>query len=104
MEVSRTWLDNPNEAMLSPQQEQQSDISSQFNNTFVHPAEARTMRPTGTQLKLLYSKPETASLLSLSVRKIDDLIAMKELPVCRVGRRVLVTHQALLQFIRKDHR
>jgi hypothetical protein len=32
------------------------------------------------------------------------LIASGELPVRRVGKRVLVPHQALLQFTRKDHR
>ena len=55
------------------------------------------------QSKLLYSRSEAALLLNMSLRTIDRLAAAKELPVRRNGRRVSVTRDALLQFIRRDH-
>ena len=80
--------DNLTEAALLPQQAEWSKYSNQFSS--------------GNN-PLLHSKREAARLLSISLRKLDDLIAIKELPVRRIGRRVLITHQALLQFIRHDH-
>lgn len=53
--------------------------------------------------KLLYSKADAAEMLSLSLRTIDHLIANKELAVRRAGKRVLVSYQSLLQFVRRDH-
>ena len=53
--------------------------------------------------KLAYAKSEAAKILSLSVRTIENLIANKELSVRRVGKRVLVPHQSLLNFLRHDH-
>jgi excisionase family DNA binding protein len=55
------------------------------------------------QAPLLVSKRDAAALLSLCVRTIDNLIAMKELPARRVGRRVLIPYAALVQFARRDH-
>jgi excisionase family DNA binding protein len=52
---------------------------------------------------LLVSKRAAATLLSLCVRTIDNLIATKQLPARRVGRRVLIPYAALLQFARRDH-
>lgn len=54
-------------------------------------------------VKLLYSKAEAARMLNLSVRTVDTLIAMRELPVRRIGRRVLIPHSALIAFARVDH-
>jgi excisionase family DNA binding protein len=54
--------------------------------------------------KLMYSKSEAAELLSLSVRTVEYLIANKELTARRIGKRVLVGYQSLLQFIRRDHK
>ncbi len=42
-------------------------------------------------------------MLSVSVRTVENLIAAKELPVRRIGRRVLVPHRDLIEFIRHDH-
>lgn len=53
--------------------------------------------------RLLHSKVEAAQMLNVSVRTIDNLIAFKELPVRRIRRRVLITHSALLNFIKSDH-
>lgn len=54
-------------------------------------------------VKLLYTKAEAAALLSVSLRTIDTLISLKELPVRRIRRRVLIPHTALVAFIRYDH-
>jgi excisionase family DNA binding protein len=51
--------------------------------------------------KLLYSKKESAQLLSLSLRTVDALIRQKELEARRVGRRVLVTGKSLEKFARR---
>ena len=54
-------------------------------------------------VKLLHSKAEAAQMLDISLRTVDNLIALKELPVRRIRRRVLISHTALLNFIRTDH-
>jgi excisionase family DNA binding protein len=54
--------------------------------------------------KLLYSKKESAHLLSLSLRSVDSLINQKDLEACRVGRRVLVTRKSLEEFAQKGDR
>jgi excisionase family DNA binding protein len=55
------------------------------------------------QPKLLYSKREAASLLSISIRKLEYLILNKELVSRKVGRRVLIPFQELQKFARQDH-
>jgi len=52
---------------------------------------------------LLLSKRDAAKSLAISVRKIDYLIQLRELPTRRIGRRVLIPRGALLQFARSDH-
>jgi excisionase family DNA binding protein len=52
---------------------------------------------------ILVSKKTAATMLSLCVRTIDHLIATKQLPSRRVGKRVLVPHAALVAFARRDH-
>lgn len=49
--------------------------------------------------KLLYTKQESAELLSLSPRTIDNLIARNELRVKRVGKRVLIISDSLQRFV-----
>jgi excisionase family DNA binding protein len=46
----------------------------------------------------LFSKKVAAGLLSISVRKLEQLISAREIPVRRVGRRVLITREALVNF------
>jgi excisionase family DNA binding protein len=53
--------------------------------------------------KVLYTKRETAQLLSISLRSVDYLIFSQELPVRRIGRRVLVHRDAIERFARRDH-
>ena len=52
---------------------------------------------------LALSKPEAARMLGVSVRTVDRLIALKELPVRRLGRRVLIPRNGLQSLLRADH-
>ena len=52
---------------------------------------------------LALSKPEAARMLGVSVRTVDRLIALRELPVRRLGRRVLIPRQSLSGLLRADH-
>ena len=52
---------------------------------------------------LLVSEKEAARLLGISLRTVRRLIARKELRAIRVGRRSLISRQALEQFTRRDH-
>jgi len=49
------------------------------------------------------SKQEAAQMLGVSPRTIDRLIALKELQVRRLGRRVLIPKTALESFLHRDH-
>ena len=52
---------------------------------------------------ILVGKRQAARLLGISVRKLEYLISLKELPTRRCGRRVLIPYKALLEFGRHDH-
>jgi excisionase family DNA binding protein len=52
---------------------------------------------------LLVSKKESAVVLSVCPRTIDNLIAAKQLPTRRIGRRVLIPYSALVRFAQRDH-
>jgi excisionase family DNA binding protein len=47
---------------------------------------------------LLYGRRESAQLLSISLRTVDQLIAEEQLSVRRVGKRVLVLAQSLREY------
>ncbi len=49
------------------------------------------------------SKQEAADLLGVSLRTIDRLIALKELPIRRLGRRVLIPRNSVENLLRHDH-
>lgn len=53
--------------------------------------------------QLLVSKRDAAAMLGLSVRTLENLIALKELPARRIGRRCMIERRALEQFSRRDH-
>ena len=53
--------------------------------------------------KIFFSKREASTMLALSLRTVDNLLARKELVCRRVGRRVLIPRQALERFARRDH-
>jgi excisionase family DNA binding protein len=52
------------------------------------------------QEKLLFTRREAAETLSISVRKLDQLLALRALPSRRIGRRRLVSRSALEKFAR----
>lgn len=58
---------------------------------------------TATTEKILVSIKEAAELLSVCPRTILNLIAAKQLPSRKAGRRRLVPRNALEQFARRDH-
>ena len=53
--------------------------------------------------KLLVDRKTSASLLSISLRSPDSLIASKRLPVKRLGRRVLIHRRDLELFASRSH-
>ena len=53
--------------------------------------------------KLLVSRREAAVIVSLSLRKIDSLLATKQLPFRKIGTRTLIPLSALQRFARMDH-
>jgi len=53
------------------------------------------------EVKLLYSKRESAQILSISLRTLDALIKRKELAFLRIGKRVLISGQSLQEFVEK---
>lgn len=55
------------------------------------------------QDQILVSRREAARTLSISIRKLDYLIAEKEIHVKRIGRRCLVPRRSLEEFARRDH-
>jgi excisionase family DNA binding protein len=54
--------------------------------------------------KILHARMEVAQLLSVSLRKIDELIATRKLKTVRVGRRNLVAHSELTRFAQSGTR
>lgn len=52
--------------------------------------------------KILFSKKEAATLLSISPRCVDKLIARQELETRRIGRRRLVPRVSLERLARRD--
>ena len=53
--------------------------------------------------KILFSKKEAAYLLSISLRKLDYLIAQRQLVVRKIGTKVLIPKTALIEFSKGDH-
>lgn len=52
---------------------------------------------------MLNTRKDSAFLLSLSLRTIDNLILRKELKATRVGGRVMISTDELQRFIKRDH-
>ena len=51
---------------------------------------------------LALSKLEAARMLGVSIRTVDRLIALKQLPIRRLGRRVLIPRNSLHNLMRAD--
>jgi excisionase family DNA binding protein len=73
-------------------------------NPLQHPAaiEMASIVP-APHSKLMYSKIETAKMLSISVRTVENLMMNGQLAFRKVGKRVLVPVQTLIQFTKRDH-
>jgi excisionase family DNA binding protein len=52
---------------------------------------------------LLVSKQHSANMLGVCLRTITTLIATKQLPCRRIGKRTLVPYRALKKFAESDH-
>lgn len=52
---------------------------------------------------LLVSKKESARALGISVRTLENRIALGELQARKIGRRVLIPRSELEKFARRDH-
>ena len=78
-------------------------MNSATSATAPTPRKTRRGWELGQAQPLLVSKRDAAAMLSLCVRTIDNLIASKELPARRCGKRVLIPFSALQQFAKRDH-
>ena len=56
-----------------------------------------------TRSPIAITKQEATQMLGVSLRTIDRLIALKELQVRRLGRRVLIPRAALESLMHRDH-
>ena len=54
--------------------------------------------------KWFYGRDTAAELLDVSTRMIDDAIRAGELEAWRIGRRVLIARDALMQFAERERR
>ena len=53
--------------------------------------------------KLLFTRKESAEILSISIRQLDYLLSAGSLPSRRLGRKRLIPRAALEVFARRDH-
>jgi excisionase family DNA binding protein len=53
--------------------------------------------------KILYSKSASAQLLDISIRTLENLITAGEIPILRIGRRVVISRRALDKFADCNH-
>lgn len=54
--------------------------------------------------RIFHGKRETAATLGISVRTLENLVAMREIMPRRIGRRVLFEAREIERFARRDHR
>jgi len=52
---------------------------------------------------IFISRQIAAGMLDVSLRTLENLIASKQIPIRRFGRRVVISRQALDEFARRDH-
>ena len=52
--------------------------------------------------RILYTRSESAKLLSISLSSLDRLIGNKMLSARRIGRKVLLPHVELMKLSRRD--
>lgn len=54
--------------------------------------------------KVFHDKRSTAAILSISIRSLENLVAMREITPRRIGKRVLFETREIERFTRRDHR
>jgi hypothetical protein len=54
--------------------------------------------------RIFHGKRETSALLGISVRTLENLVAMREIIPRRIGRRVLFEAREIERFARRDHK
>jgi excisionase family DNA binding protein len=54
-------------------------------------------------IPFFFSKKQAAHWLGVSLRTVDAMVALGELHVRRIGRRVVISLHALQEFARCDH-
>lgn len=62
-----------------------------------------TNRSSQAIVKLLYSRKEAAFALGISVRALDYLLSSRSIKTRRIGARVLIHRDDLLQWASRDH-
>lgn len=65
------------------------------------PTPARPERGTGPSVPALLTASEVAEVLRTSRKAVWAMIQRKQLPVTRIGRRVLVSSEALVEWLRQ---
>jgi excisionase family DNA binding protein len=63
--------------------------------------EKRQMLQERIEKPMAYRREEAARLLGISARKLDQLIAEKEIRSMKVGKRRLISAESLAAFVRK---
>ena len=63
-----------------------------------------SVQAVGTNGGLLRSKRDTAATLGISVRTLENLVAVREIIPRRIGRRVLFDVREIERFARRDHK
>lgn len=56
-----------------------------------------------SQEPIFVGKREASALLGVSVRTIENLLRNGELVARRIGRRIVIPRQALIEFAKRDH-
>ncbi len=72
-------------------------------NTQLLEGQKKPVRSVSAEEKLLVGRAEAASMLSISCRALDYLVANKQLLTRRIGARVLIPTSELRRFSRGDH-
>jgi hypothetical protein len=76
--------------------------SFEMSNESVY-ASKKPVTSVSVEGKLLVGREEAASMLSISCRALDYLVANKQLVARRIGARVLIPMADLKRFSRGDH-
>ena len=59
--------------------------------------------PTAIVPKMLFSRKEACYTLGISLRSLDLILAAKKIPIRKLGSRILIPYDALVNFASRDH-